>query len=86
MVAIADQFISVFKGMYLEMIRYWSTDDPTCTGGFVVCLPWDSFLTWVDTRVDGIFSLDSTSMFDRSQPGYNVLTWRRCGAKSHDRG
>lgn len=48
---IADQFVSVFKGMYLEMIRYWSTDDPTCTGAFVVCLPWDSALTEVDVQV-----------------------------------
>lgn len=61
MVAVADQFVSVFIGMYLEKIHYWCSLDPTCTGEFVVCLPWDSVLTEVDTQIIG----DSCPAHDR---------------------
>ena len=51
MCQVADQFISVFIGMYLEKIHHWSTNDPASTGGFVVCLPWESTLTSVVTQI-----------------------------------
>lgn len=59
MVAVADQFISIFIGMYLEHMRYWSTVDPDCTGGFVVCLPWSSDLTEIDVQMGDDFRAGS---------------------------